>query len=413
MTELSLRVAARDRPWSPDPVSGPVQSASSAVAARRLVAIDLLRGLVMILMALDHTRDFFGASGMDPRDVHDPALFLTRWVTHFCAPVFIFLAGISAWLYGARGRSTGELSRFLLTRGFWLIVLEFTVVRLGWTFSLEPSFLVTQVIWAIGVSMVALAALVHLPRWAVTALALIMIAGHNALDGIEAADFGAAAWVWNLLHEPALLELGPGVSLFALYPLIPWIGVMAAGYCLGPVFAIDDPAARRRRLLGLGIAVIAGFVLLRASNLYGDPAPWALDQGWSATVLSFLNCEKYPPSLLYLMMTLGPALILLVAFERAAGPVARWLIVFGSVPLFYYVLHLFLIHGLAVAFAQFTTGQSAWLLGGFPPERPSGYGLSLPEVYLVTLLIVMMLYAPCRWFAAVKRSGSGWWWSYL
>jgi uncharacterized membrane protein len=413
MTELFLRVAARDLPWSPDPVSGPAQSASSAIATRRLVAIDLLRGLVMILMALDHTRDFFGASGMDPRDVYDPALFLTRWVTHFCAPVFIFLAGISAWLYGARSRSTGDLSRFLLTRGFWLIVLEFTVVRLGWTFSLAPSFLVTQVIWAIGVSMVALAALVHLPRWAVAALALIMIAGHNALDGIEAANFGAAAWVWNLLHEPALLELGPGVSLFALYPLIPWIGVMAAGYCLGPVFAIDDPASRRRWLLGLGIAVTAGFVLLRACNLYGDPAPWVLEQGWSATVLSFLNCEKYPPSLLYLMMTLGPALILLVAFERAAGPVARWLTVFGSVPLFYYVLHLFLIHGLAVAFAQFTTGQSAWLLGASPPERPSGYGLSLLEVYLVTLLIVMMLYAPCRWFAATKRSGSGWWWSYL
>jgi uncharacterized membrane protein len=413
MTEVSQRVAARDLPWSPGPVSGPAQGASSGAAARRLIAIDLLRGLVMILMALDHTRDFFGASGMNPRDVYDPALFLTRWVTHFCAPVFIFLAGISAWLYGARGRSTGELSRFLLTRGFWLIVLEFTVVRLGWTFSLEPSFLVIQVIWAIGVSMVALAALVHLPRWAVAALALVMIAGHNALDGIEAANFGAGAWVWNLLHEPALLELGQDVSLFTLYPLIPWIGVMAAGYCLGPVFAIDDPAGRRRRLLGLGIAITAGFVLLRASNLYGDPAPWALERGWSATVLSFLNCEKYPPSLLYLMMTLGPALILLAAFERATGPVARWITVFGSVPLFYYVLHLFLIHGLALAFAQFTTGQSAWLLGASPPERPSGYGLSLPEVYLVTLLIVMMLYAPCRWFAATKRSGSGWWWSYL
>jgi uncharacterized membrane protein len=413
MTEISLRAAARDLRWSPGPVSGPAQSASRGLAARRLVAIDLLRGLVMILMALDHTRDFFGASGMDPRDVHEPALFLTRWVTHFCAPVFIFLAGISAWLYGARGRSTGELSRFLLTRGFWLIVLEFTVVRLGWTFSLAPSFLVAQVIWAIGVSMVALAALVHLPRWAVAALALITIAGHNALDGIEAANFGAAAWVWNLLHEPALLELGYGVSLFALYPLIPWIGVMAAGYCLGPVLALDDPAARRRRLLGLGIAATAGFVLLRASNLYGDPAPWVLEQSWSTTVLSFLNCEKYPPSLLYLMMTLGPALILLVAFERAAGPVARWITVFGSVPLFYYVLHLFLIHGLALAFAQFTTGQSAWLLGTSPPDKPSGYGLSLAEVYLVTLLIVLMLHAPCRWFARVKRSGSGWWWSYL
>ena len=411
MTDLSLKEAARDLPWSPVPASGPAHSASSR-AAKRLVAIDLLRGLVMILMALDHTRDFFGASGMNPRDVYDPGLFLTRWVTHFCAPVFIFLAGISAWLYGARGRSTGEVSRFLLTRGFWLIVLEFTVVRLGWTFSLEPTFLVTQVIWATGVSMVALAALVHLPRWAIAVIALALIAGHNALDGIRAADFGAAAWVWNLLHEPALLELGQGVSLFALYPLIPWIGVMAAGYCFGPVFTLDE-AARRRWLLLLGTVVTAGFVLLRASNLYGDPAPWAVEQSWSATVLSFLNCEKYPPSLLYLMMTLGPALILLVAFERAAGPVARWITVFGSVPLFYYVLHLFLIHGLALAFAQLATGESAWLLGAFPPEKPAGYGVGLHDVYLVALLVVMTLYPLCRWFAAVKRSGRGWWWSYL
>jgi uncharacterized membrane protein len=409
---LSLRVAARNLPWSRGPVSGPAQSASSRAAVRRLVAIDLLRGLVMILMALDHTRDFFGASGMNPRDVGDPALFLTRWVTHFCAPVFIFLAGISAWLYGARGRSRGELSRFLLTRGFWLIALEFTVVRLAWTFSFEPSFLVAQVIWAIGVSMVALAALVHLPRWALAALALITIAGHNALDGIEAASFGAAAWLWNLLHEPALVELGQGVSLFALYPPIPWFGVMAAGYCLGPVFVLD-PAARRRWLLGLGAAVTAGFVLLRASNLYGDPAPWALEESWSATVLSFLNCEKYPPSLLYLMMTLGPALILLTAFERARGPVAECITLFGSVPLFYYVAHLFLIHWLAVAFAQLTTGESAWLLGAFLPEKPPGYGLGLPGVYLMTLLIVIMLYGPCRLFAAVKRSGRGRWWSYL
>jgi uncharacterized membrane protein len=413
MTDLSLRVAAGRLPQSPVPASGPAHSASSRAAARRLMAVDLLRGLVMILMALDHTRDFFGASGMNPRDVHDPALFLTRWVTHFCAPVFIFLAGISAWLYGAGGRSTAELSRFLLTRGFWLIVLEFTVVRLGWTFSLEPSFLVAQVIWAIGVSMVVLAALIHLPRWAIAAVALAMIAGHNALDGIEAADFGSAAWVWNLLHEPALLEFGHRVSLFALYPLVPWIGVMAAGYCLGPVFALDDPAARRRCLLGLGIAVTVGFVLVRASNVYGDPASWALKESWTATVLSFLDCEKYPPSLLYLMMTLGPAMILLVAFERATGPVARSIAVFGSAPLFYYVLHLFLIHGLALTFAQFTTGQSAWLLGVFPPTKPSGYGLDLAGVYLVTLLAVIMLYAPCRWFAAAKRSGKGWWWSYL
>ena len=237
----------------------------------RIASIDLLRGVVMVLMALDHTRDFFALGSFNPRDVAEPALFLTRWITHFCAPTFIFLAGISAYLYGAQERSAAAVSRFLLTRGLWLVLIEFTVVRLGWTFSFHFDRLVTQVIFAIGVSMMALALLVYLRPWAIAGVAIALIAGHNILDGIKAEQFGAAAPIWNLLHQPGPVAISPHVVLYVLYPLIPWIGVMAAGYALGPIFRFDR-AARMRWLIGLGTAVTAGFIALRASNLYGDPA---------------------------------------------------------------------------------------------------------------------------------------------
>ena len=216
----------------------------------RVDSIDLLRGLVMVVMALDHTRDFFSAGGFNPRDVGDPALFLTRWVTHFCAPVFVFLAGTSAFLYGARDRTVREVSRFLFTRGLLLVLLEVTVVRFAWTFSLLPEFLVLQVIWAIGVSMIVLAGLIHLPRWAIGALGIGLMAGHNLLDGIQAAQLGPLGGLWHVLHQPALMHLTSEVAVFALYPLIPWIGVMAAGYALGPVMLLE-PAQQRRRRSGL------------------------------------------------------------------------------------------------------------------------------------------------------------------
>ena len=376
----------------------------SATQATRVVSMDLLRGAVMVLMALDHTRDFFGAGALNPRDVADPALFLTRWITHFCAPVFIFLAGISAFLHGA-ARSRSELSRFLLTRGLWMIVLEWTIVRFGWTFSLVPTRLVAQVIFAIGMSMIALAVLVHLPRWLIAAFGVAMIGGHNMLDSIKAEQLGAAAPLWNLLHQPAMLELTPGFRFFVLYPLIPWIGVMAAGYAFGPVFRLDR-ATRARRLLGFGAVVTAGFIILRATNLYGDPGPWTAHDSLLATALSFINCEKYPPSLLYLAMTLGPALLLLAAFERAHGWLADWVTTFGRVPLFYYVVHLYALHALAILYA--------WWLAGFEPlvGKPDGYGLGLAAIYAIWLAVVIGLYPLCRWFAAIKR-GSGWWWSYL
>lgn len=379
---------------------------------QRIASIDLLRGLVMVLMALDHTRDFFGASGANPRDVAEPALFLTRWVTHFCAPIFILLAGTSAYLYGSRGRSAGEVSWFLITRGFWLIVLEFTLVRLGWLFSLDQGLYLAQVIWAIGASMVALAALIHLPRWALAAVAVAMIGGHNLLDGVRAQDLGAAAPIWTILHERGLLQLTTSTRLYVLYPLIPWIGVMAAGYVLGPTF-LADRAMRLRRLAGAGGLMTLAFVLLRATNLYGDPQPWLAGSSTLETVLSFLNCEKYPPSLLYLLMTLGPALLLLAAFEGARGRAASWITVFGSVPLLYYLAHIYLIHVLAILYALAAYGDASWLFGLTSAEKPRGYGLGLPAIYAMWTLVVVGLYPLCRWFSDLKRRRREWWLSYL
>jgi len=377
----------------------------------RLASIDTLRGLVMIVMALDHTRDFFTGGGFNPRDVTDTALFLTRWVTHFCAPTFIFLAGISAYLYGFQRKNTGEVSRFLLTRGLWLVLVEFTAVRLGWSFDLHFNYFVAQVIFAIGVSMVALALFVHLPRAAIGFIGLAMIAGHNAFDGIKAEQLGAAAPLWHFLHQPGLFAITPGVKFIVLYPLIPWIGVMAAGYALGPVFT-QERSARVQQLFMLGAAVTLGFFILRATNLYGDPVPWAIQDSLLATVLSFINCEKYPPSLLYLSMTLGPVLMLVAALELR-GPIADWIATFGRVPFFYYVVHIFLLHALAIAFAWATIGDIGWLFGSMAGRKPAAYGLSLAGIYAVWLAVVVALYPLCRWFAGLKRRRAEWWWSYL
>jgi uncharacterized membrane protein len=392
---------------------GPTDRAQNAVsgARARIHSIDLLRGLVMVVMALDHTRDFFGAGGVNPRDVTDPALFLTRWITHFCAPTFILLAGVSAYLYGARGRSTGELSRFRLIRGFWLILIELTVVRLGWRFNFNLDFFVFQVIWVLGASMVVLAALVYLPRWTIGCVGLAMIAGHNLLDGVHVQAFGSAAWIWNFLHEPTLLKTQTG-GMFPLYSLVPWVGVMAAGYALGPVMQLEEET-RHWLLIRLGAVTTVGFVLLRATNLYGDPAIWTVGNGWLATVLSFINCEKYPPSLLYLSMTLGPALMLLAVFEGMRGRLADWIVTFGRVPFLYYVVHIYLIHLLAVLYAAATHGDPSFLFTGFPLQKPSGYGLSLIGLYLVWAIVVVTLFPLCRWFATLKQRRSEWWWSYL
>ncbi|MGH6735899.1 MAG: DUF1624 domain-containing protein [Methyloceanibacter sp.] len=375
---------------------------SPAAARTRLRSVDILRGLVMALMALDHTRDFFSDTGFNPRDVTEPALFLTRWISHFCAPTFVLLAGVSAYLYG-RSRSAGETSRFLVTRGLFLILIDVTLIKFGWRFDLDSFRLGAGIIFMIGASMMTLAALIWLPRWAITAIALTMIAGHNLLDGVRGEMFGQGAWLWHLLHERGETTLGNGVDVYVLYPLIPWIGVMAAGYALGPVMQLESEA-RQQFLLMLGAAITLGFVLLRTSTLYGDPAPWTVQDTPLATLLSFLNCEKYPPSLLFLMMTLGPALMLLAAFENVRGMLAGWLTVFGRVPFFFYVVHIYLIHALAVVTAFAMTGE-------FAATPQIGFGLS--AVYLFWLLVLLLLYPLCRWFAGLKQRRSEWWWSYL
>jgi len=389
----------------------------------RLDGIDFLRGLVMIIMVLDHTRDYFGASAVNPRDVHEPALFLTRWVTHFCAPVFVFLAGMSAQLYGERVASRVALSRYLATRGLWLAALELTIVRFGWTFHPAPDVLFFQVIWAIGVSMLVLAALVFMPRAAIVGVGLGLVIGHHLLDGVVAADLGPAGWLWHFVHEPALLHPSAGLTVLALYPLVPWIGVLALGYGLGPVLALD-PKERQRWLRGIGLAACCGFVLLRASNLYGDPTPWSVEPELWATVLSFVNCEKYPPSLSFLSMTLGPALLALAHLDARATSVAassgllgrakRAVVTIGRVPLFFYVSHIYLIHLVAVVAATLTTGDAGWLFEALPPmSKPSGYGVSLATVYAFWVAFIALLYVPSRSFAALKARRRDWWLSYL
>jgi len=371
---------------------------------RRLDAVDLLRGIVMIMMALDHVRDHFSNAAVDPTDLAHttPALFLTRWITHFCAPTFVLLAGASAYLAGRRGRTRRELSRFLLTRGIWLVVLEATVVRVGWSFDPHFGWPALQVIWAIGASMIVLSGLVFLPTPAIAAFGITLIAGHNLVDGIAPERFGAAAWVWSMLHVPRFP---------VVYPLVPWVGVMAAGYGLGPLLLREAPE-RGRILVRLGLGLTVAFLIVRLANGYGDPAPWSTQARAGFTVLSFLDTTKYPPSLLFLLMTLGPAIAALPALERLSGPAARVILVFGRVPLFYYVLHLYLIHALAVL-AAYLAGRdiAAFMTACF--AFPKDWGFGLPVVYMTWILVVALLYAPCRWFGGVKQRRRDPWLSYL
>ncbi|MEO6030054.1 MAG: heparan-alpha-glucosaminide N-acetyltransferase domain-containing protein [Candidatus Binatia bacterium] len=366
-------------------------------------AIDCLRGVVMILMALDHTRSFLGST-VDLAHA-DAAHFFTRWVTHFCAPVFVLLAGTGAWLHGRRLGSTAELSRWLASRGLWLIVVELTFVRAAWIFYLGPDVVILQVIWAIGASMVVLAALVWVPFPVLATAAIATIAGHNLLDGVRADDLGGLRGLWLLLHQEGPVTPFAGAHWFVIYPLIPWFAVMAAGYVLGP-WVILPPEVRRRRFFTLGTALIVGFVLLRASGLYGDPHPWEPARG----VLGFLDCEKYPPSLLFLAMTLGPALVLLALLDRPLGVWGERVTIFGRVPLFYYVLHILLIHVIAVALAWPTMGSAA-LARQYMPNAPLEY--AVPLVYAFWVAVVVLLYPPSRWFAGVKQRSNAAWLSYL
>ncbi|HEY9507397.1 MAG TPA: heparan-alpha-glucosaminide N-acetyltransferase domain-containing protein [Gemmatimonadales bacterium] len=400
----------------PDTPSGeyrirPARSAPiPALARRRLDHVDLLRGLVMVIMVLDHVRAYFTGAHFDPTDLTrtDLALFGTRWITHFCAPTFVFLAGASAWIAGTR-RTPAELSRFLLTRGLWLVFLELTVVTFGWYFTTDLAIgAVAQVIWAIGASMVVLAGLIHLPRVAVAGFGSALVLGHNLLDGVGTERVGALAPLWHALHVPGPLEVLP---VFVLYPLVPWVGVMALGFAAGPhIFARDARAGRRLALAGA--ALIAAFVLLRALDGYGDHAHRLHLGGPALLFMSFLNTTKYPPSLLYLLMTLGPALVALAAFRRARGPAADVLVTFGRVPFLFYLAHLYLVHTLAVA-AGVAQGFPASAIRTVSLRLPEAYGFGLPVVYAVWIGVVALLYPVCRRYAELKARSRAWWLSYL
>ncbi len=380
--------------------------------ATRLDSVDALRGLVMVLMALDHARGMISSSLVDATDLSkaSAALFLTRWITHFCAPVFVFLAGSGAFFTLTRGKSKRELAKFLWTRGLWLIVLEATLVRFGWAFNFHYDLIAGQVIWAIGCSMIALAGLIFLPTPAVAGFGIVLIAAHNAFDGIKAAECGGWAWLWGILHGGYAIELAPGLKFVPVYPLVPWVGVMAAGYGFGALLNAPD---RARKIAWLGASLIVTFILIRATNLYGDPRQWSAQKNALFTLFSFVNCTKYPPSLLYLLMTLGPALLLLAWWSRGFPMLAQPLVTFGRVPLFFYLLHLPLIHLAAVAlsYPRLELG-----LGSFYFTRPpaeSAYGQPLWVVYGVWVVVVAILFPLCRWFAAVKRRRKDWWLSYL
>jgi uncharacterized membrane protein len=389
----------------------------------RLESIDVVRGAIMALMALDHVRDFFHHDALlfEPTDLSqtNAAIFFTRWITHFCAPVFFFLAGTSAFLSFGRGKSKNDLARFLVSRGLWLVFLELTVVWcLGWAFNFDYHVRGLLVIWALGWSMVILAALIYLPRWFIAVFAVVMIAGHNLLDPIDPENFGAPAWLWHILHAPGAIRPFPGMTLAIAYPLVPWVAVMAAGYVFGAWFKLER-VERQKRMFWLGIALTVAFVIVRALNVYGDPTPWSTQRSALFTLLSFINCEKYPPSLLYLVMTLGPVIILLSLLDRDLSPIFRPLIVFGRVPLFFYLVHLPLVHGIAVGLSYLKYGRADWLFLGpagiprFGAAYPRDYGYGLLGVYLVWIAVIVLLYPLCRWFARVKQQRRDVWLSYL
>ncbi len=379
----------------------------------RIESVDFLRGLVMVIMALDHTRVFLSNAQFAPTDLSQttPTLFLTRWITHFCAPSFVFLAGTAAFLYGSKGKTNAELSRFLLTRGLWLIFLELTFIRcFGWNMNFNYSSTNAGVIWAIGWSMVALAAFVHFPKWLVAFIGLAMIGCHNLMDDISADNFVSFRWVWAILHDPVNLEWLPGKFFFTQYPLIPWIGVMVCGYIFGAIFQ-SEQGVRKAVLIRLGIFITLLFLLLRIINLYGDPHSWSGQKNLLFTIFSFVNTEKYPPSFLFLLMTLGPMIFALGCFDRQFGKVGQALITFGRVPLFYYLLHLPLLRIIViiVAIAKYGTGVFSMKTD----EAPPGWGFNLPIIYLIWFGVILLLYPLCRWFAEFKKRKQAVWLSYL
>jgi len=379
------------------------------VSTSRVQSIDLIRGAVMVLMAIDHVRVYSGLPAGGPT----PGIFFTRWVTHFVAPAFIFLAGTSAFFYG---RKHNDLSRFLFVRGVWLVLLELTVIRVCWTFNVDfANYMLAGVIWVIGWCMILMSALVRLRPRTVGITGIATIALHNLVMMPLINRTQELGELWKILYIGFFQGPVAGTPLIVLYSIIPWIGVMAAGYWFGTVLTIE-PARRNRICLRVGLGATALFVVLRGLNIYGDPQPWSAS-GRLPALLSFLNTTKYPASLSFLLMTLGPTIALVPLLDRARGRIAQWLTVFGRVPFFYYVLHIPLIHALALVVSKVRTGSvDAWLFTNHPmgnPPAPDGYTWSLGLLYLVWAVAIVILYVPSRWYADLKARRSDWWLKYL
>lgn len=389
-------------------------------SSQRIISLDILKGLVMIIMTLDHVRDYFhyDAFFYDPTDLSQtsPALFLTRFITHFCAPVFVLLAGTSAYLVGRR-MSKNELSVWLLKRGLWLIFLEITVIRFAWVFSTNLTPIWLGVIWAIGAGMISLALFIRLPKFFSLSVAMLMIFGHNALDGFYPEGNEFLASVWKLSHVRSQILLG-NLEIKVIYPVIPWLGLIIVGYYFGSLYQPEYNRKKRLRiLLYSGISCLLLFTALRFDNLYGDPSPWTIQSSPVFSFLSFINVTKYPPSLLYLLITIGPSLIFLYLFERLDFSWLKPVVTIGRVPMFWYIVHLFVIHFVAMIAAMLTGYKfSDMILTGFVTREPhlKGYGFSLWAVYLFWIGICLFLYPVSRWYDNYKRANRDkWWLSYL
>ncbi|GGD11248.1 DUF1624 domain-containing protein [Hyunsoonleella pacifica] len=388
--------------------------------SKRIESIDILRGLVMLLMALDHTRDYFhyGSFFSDPTnlDTTTTSLFFTRFITHYCAPVFIFLAGTSAFLYGTK-KSKSQLFKFLITRGFWLIFLSIIVNNFIWKFDVTYGFIVLQVIWAIGLCMILLSFTIYLPIKAILAIGVLLVAGHNTLDGIVLKGSSFTSIIWYILHQSQFIMIDGRMFAFA-YPIIPWFGLISLGYCFGTLYKKDfNTDLRRKYLVRIGVSCIVLFFIFRCTNMYGDLVPWSAQDTTTKTILSFFNLTKYPPSLSYLLVTIGPALLFLVAIENVKNKVTNILLVFGRVPLFYYFLHIVVLHVLAIVGILIFGGDWENMIltnDVFRNAKLLDYGYSLFVVYLVWIGVVTLLYFPSRTYMRYKvNNRDKWWLSYL
>lgn len=379
----------------------------------------MLRGLVMVIMALDHVRDYFNYDAFlfDPTDLTKTtsALFITRFLTHFCATVFVFLAGTSAFFVGQR-RDKKSLSVWLLKRGLWLVIVEFTIIKLAWFFKLDYSVLLFMVIWILGLSMIFLAGFIHLPKKLMILISVLVIVGHNAFDAFTPQG-PIISDLWTFLHVQNIINID-NIDLFVAYPIIPWVFVMPLGYYFGELYKPTVKSSFRiKRLWQLGIGITLAFFVLRFLNIYGDPYAWSTQKSFSFTVMSFFNLTKYPPSLLYLLITLGPSIIFLALAEKWRGSFFDKLITIGRVPMFFYIIHIYIIHLLALIAAVLTGFKASdmvidvWV--NMQPEL-KGYGFSLWVVYLVWILLILALYPVCSWFNRYKSNNRDkWWLSYL